>query len=90
MVKAEVHHAQWRFFASWCVNPGEWGDRELPTKAVQGRLGHSNIPITRDTYDHLFPRADDRDELEVPEHAFLVCRTNPTWHRIVAQDQCVL
>jgi integrase len=35
----------------------------MPPKVVQHRLGHSSISVTMDTYGHLFPRADDSNEL---------------------------
>ena len=64
-------HTTRHFFASWCINRKADGGLELPAKVVQERLGHSNITMTLDTYGHLFPRADDRDELEAAERAFL-------------------
>jgi integrase len=31
-------------------------------KAVQTRMGDSNIAVTMDTYTHIFPEADDDSE----------------------------
>jgi integrase len=64
-------HALRHFFASWCINRTEDGGLELPPKVVQGRMGHSNIAMTMDTYGHLFPRADDSDEMAKAQAAFL-------------------
>jgi len=36
---------------------------------VQGRMGHSSIQVTYDTYGHLFPTADEGKELEAAEKA---------------------
>jgi integrase len=52
-------HALRHFFASWCINRKADGGLGLPAKLVQGRLGHSSIAVTLDTYGHLFPAADD-------------------------------
>ena len=46
-------HALRHFYASWCASIG------LTMKAVQTRMGHSNIAVTMDTYTHIFPDADD-------------------------------
>jgi len=46
-------HALRHFYASWCAGIG------LTMKAVQTRMGHSNIAVTMDTYTHIFPDADD-------------------------------
>jgi len=43
----------------------------LPPKVVQERLGHSTIAMTLDVYGHLFPRADDSEELAAEQHALL-------------------
>jgi integrase len=56
-------HALRHFYASWCINRKADGGLELPPKVVQHRLGHSSISVTMDTYGHLFPRADDSEEL---------------------------
>lgn len=56
-------HALRHFYASWCINRKEDGGLGLSPKMVQERLGHSSIVMTMDTYGHLFPRADDGDEL---------------------------
>lgn len=34
-------------------------------------MGHSTIALTMDRYSHLFPKADDADEMEAAERAFL-------------------
>jgi integrase len=64
-------HALRHFYASWCINRRADGGLELPLKVVQNRLGHANISITADVYGHLFPRADDGDEMAAAERAFL-------------------
>jgi integrase len=64
-------HAFRHFFASWCINAKDRGGRELPPKAVQTLLGHSSIVMTMDTYGHMFPRGDDRAELQRAVHALL-------------------
>lgn len=64
-------HAFRHFFASWCINPKSRGGRELPPKVVQTLLGHSSIVMTLDRYGHLFPRGDDRAELDASARALL-------------------
>jgi integrase len=64
-------HAFRHFFASWCINPVERGGRGLPAKVVQQLLGHSSIVLTMDTYGHLFPAGDDREELTKAAAALL-------------------
>jgi integrase len=64
-------HAMRHFYASWCINRKADGGRELPAKNVQQLLGHSSIVITLDTYGHLFPRGDDREELAKATQALL-------------------
>jgi integrase len=64
-------HALRHFYASWCINRKADGGLELPIKVVQGRLGHTSIKMTADTYGHLFPRNDDSAELVAAERAFL-------------------
>jgi len=59
------------FFASWCINPKNRGGRELPAKVVQELLGHSSIMVTLDLYGHLFPRSDDRSELDAASRVLL-------------------
>jgi integrase len=49
-------HALRHFYASWCASIG------LTMKAVQARMGHSNIAVTMDTYTHIFPDADEEAE----------------------------
>jgi integrase len=63
-------HCLRHFYASWCINRKADGGLELPAKVVQERLGHSTISQTLDTYGHLFPRGDDRDEMKLPNGRF--------------------
>jgi integrase len=66
-------HSLRHFYASWCINRKADGGLELPAKVVQERLGHSTIILTMDTYSHLFPRTDDREELSTAAaHLFVV------------------
>jgi integrase len=59
-------HALRHFYASWCASIG------LTMKAVQARMGHSNIAVTMDTYTHIFPdAADDSKKLAEAERALL-------------------
>ena len=59
-------HALRHFYASWCANIG------LTMKAVQTRMGHSNIAVTMDTYTHIFPEvADDSKKLAEAERALM-------------------
>jgi integrase len=55
--------------ASWCINRKADGRLERPLQVEQGRLGHSTIAITADTYGHLLPAADDGAELAVAERS---------------------
>jgi integrase len=64
-------HSLRHFYASWCINRSEDGGLELPLKTVQSRLGHSTLAMTADTYGHLFPRGDDREELEAGQRGLL-------------------
>jgi integrase len=64
-------HALRHFFASWCINPKEDGGRQLTPKIVQTLMGHSSIMITMDIYGHLFPKGNDRSELEASTRALL-------------------
>jgi integrase len=64
-------HSLRHWFASWCINRRADGGLELPAKVVQGRLGHSNIAMTLDTYGHLFERGDDTAELAMAERLLL-------------------
>jgi integrase len=65
--KYKGFHALRHFYASWCINRKVDGGLELPAKIVQERLGHSSIVMTMDTYGHLFPSADDGQELAAAE-----------------------
>ena len=67
-------HALRHFYASWCINRRVDGGLELPPKVVQERLGHSSITMTMDVYGHLFPRGDDRAELEAAELSLMTVR----------------
>lgn len=58
-------HALRHFYASWCASIG------LSMKAVQTRMGHSNIAVTMDTYTKLFPDSDDPAKLAEAEKALL-------------------
>ena len=62
-------HALRHWYASWCINRKVDGGLELTPKQVQGRMGHSSIQVTYDTYGHLFPTADEGKELEAAEKA---------------------
>lgn len=64
-------HATRHFFASWCTNRRADGGLQLPGKLVQERLGYSAISVTMDTYGHLFPRGDDREEWAAAERILL-------------------
>jgi integrase len=61
-------HALRHFYVSWCINRKEDGGLALPPKSVQKRIGHSSITLTMDVYGHLFPRADDFDEMAAAEN----------------------
>jgi integrase len=59
-------HALRHFYASWCASIG------LTMKAVQARMGHSNIAVTMDTYTHIFPaEAEDSKKLAAAERALM-------------------
>jgi integrase len=60
-------HSLRHFYASWCANSVASGGLGLSMKEVQERMGHSSITITMDRYSHLFPRHDDRKELDDAE-----------------------
>jgi integrase len=62
-------HALRHWFASWCINRRSEGGLELTPKAVQERMGHSNIAVTLDTYSHLFPTQDERAALAAAERS---------------------
>jgi integrase len=64
-------HSLRHFYASWCVNSKADGGLELSAKAAQGRLGHSSIVMTMDTYGHLFPNGDTGSELAAAMGALL-------------------
>jgi len=54
-------HTLRHFYASWCI------DRGLQPKVLQERLGHTSITMTYDRYGHLFPKAEDADEIAASE-----------------------
>lgn len=62
-------HALRHWYASWCINRKADGGLELTAKAVQSRMGHSSIQVTFDTYGHLFPSADEGEEMAAAERA---------------------
>ena len=62
-------HALRHWYASWCINRKADGGLELTAKAVQTRMGHSSIQVTFDTYGHLFPSADEGEEMAAAERA---------------------
>jgi integrase len=63
-------HALRHWFASWCINRKSDGGLELTAKAVQERMGHSNIAVTMDTYSHMFPAVDEQAALAAADRAF--------------------
>jgi integrase len=56
-------HCFRHFYASWLI------DRGLPPKVIQERLGHASITMTFDRYGHMFPKANDSEELGQAELA---------------------
>ncbi|TRC92191.1 site-specific integrase [Mesorhizobium sp. WSM4303] len=64
-------HALRHFYASWLINPKDAGGQGKDIKTVQARMGHSSIVMTADTYGHLFPNANDQDELAAAEKSLL-------------------
>jgi integrase len=59
-------HALRHFYASWCASIG------LTMKAVQTRMGHSNIAVTMDTYTHIFPDTNnDAEQLATGERMLM-------------------
>ncbi|WP_173088919.1 site-specific integrase [Devosia sp. 1635] len=62
-------HALRHWYASWCINRKSDGGLELTAKAVQTRMGHSSIQVTFDTYGHLFPSANEGEEMAAAERA---------------------
>jgi integrase len=64
-------HALRHFYASWCINRKADGGLALPAKMVQGRMGHSSILVTMDTYGHPFPGDDSGAELAAAERVLL-------------------
>jgi integrase len=63
-------HALRHFYASWCINRKADGGLELPVKVVQARLGHASITVTMNVYAHLFPVADDGEELAAAKRPY--------------------
>ncbi len=64
-------HALRHFYASWLINRQADGGHELPAQTVKQHMGHSTIAMTLDVYGHLFPRSDDRSEMDAAEKALL-------------------
>jgi len=64
-------HALRHFYASWCINRLADGGLGLPLKVVQERMGHASVVMTSDVYGHLFPNADDGEEMAAAERALL-------------------
>lgn len=62
-------HALRHWYASWCINRRSDGGLEMLPKQLQERLGHSNISVTLDTYSHLFPSRNEKEELALAQHA---------------------
>ena len=58
-------HCLRHFYASWCISRG------LPPKVIQSHMGHSSITITFDRYGHLFPSANDAEEMSNAEWAVI-------------------
>jgi integrase len=68
-------HALRHFYASWLINRKEEGGMGLPPLMVKERMGHSDIRITMNTYSHLFP-GDDGKEQDEAEQALLAVATS--------------
>ena len=64
-------HALRHFYASWLINPVDRGGQGVPPKVVQERMGHSTLAMTMDTYGHLFPAGDDKEQISKAETALL-------------------
>jgi integrase len=64
-------HALRHFYASWLINSVQDGGQGLSAKAVQGRLGHSTINMTLNTYSHLFPAIDEQEQVAAAERSLL-------------------
>jgi integrase len=62
-------HSLRHFYASWCINRVADGGLGLPLKVVQERMGHASVVMTSDVYGHLFPNADDGEEMAAAERA---------------------
>ena len=73
-------HALRHWYASWCINRKADGGLELTAKAVQTRMGHSSIQVTFDTYGHLFPSADEGEEMAAAERALFAIPATQTQH----------
>ncbi|MFT4185169.1 MAG: tyrosine-type recombinase/integrase, partial [Rhizobium sp.] len=73
-------HALRHWYASWLINRKADGGLELTAKAVQTRMGHSSIQVTFDTYGHLFPSADEGEEMAAAERALFAIPATPMQH----------
>jgi len=62
-------HALRHWYASWCINRRADGGLEMLPKQLQERLGHSNIAVTLDTYSHLFPAKNEKEQLILAQQA---------------------
>ena len=80
-------HSLRHWYASWCINRKADG-LELTAKAVQSRMGHSSIQVTFDTYGHLFPSADEGEEMAAAERALFAI--NATCSEIRQRNQWLL
>jgi integrase len=73
-------HALRHWYASWCINRKVDGGLELTAKSVQTRMGHSSIQVTFDTYGHLFPSADEGEEMAAAERALFAVPATQAQH----------
>ena len=80
-------HALRHWYASWCINRKSDGGLELTAKAVQTRMGHSSIQVTFDTYGHLFPNADEGEEMAAAERALFAIPATQTQHEAKKANQ---
>jgi integrase len=64
-------HVLRHFYCSWCAARRKDGGLELPLKTVQVRMGHGTLSQTADRYGHLWPSADDAQELAAAERVFM-------------------
>jgi integrase len=64
-------HVLRHFFCSWCAARRKDGGLELPLKTVQVRMGHGTLAMTSDRYGHLWPSADEAEEMAEAEKVFM-------------------